>query len=321
MDMDALVTDHVRGSPRYAVIFRTHFWDSFAARQLQRLRQRVRGGDIFVVVDETRGAVEGIDHDRVVRVTTAEMSKLGLPPRGANALDWVGDYALTWFNGDYALYAFLRAQPEYRYYVQLEYDVVLNADLDALVARCSEKETDFVGLTRGEPVDVWAWRHTCIDAYAGSQIRYKLICFCVFSHRALQHLFTRRLALAEHLRPEQAWPFCEGFVATEVELAGMNSHELAEFLDVSAYNTWPPTLETDLPGLADKQVIHPVLDQPRYVASMLKYKIGLLGYLNPTSLFHRKLRRLPLPLYVQTLASTFASKAQRTFRNQRVARH
>jgi hypothetical protein len=97
----------------------------------------------------------------------------------------------------------------------------------------------------------------------------------------------------------------------------MNSHKLAEFVDVSAYNTWPPTLEADWPGLADAQIIHPVLDQPRYVASMLKYKIGLLDYLNPASLFRRKLRRLPLTLYVQT----FASKAQRTLRNQPVARH
>ena len=321
MAMDALVTDHARRSRRYAVIFRTHFWDSFAARQLQRLRQRVRGGDIFVVVDETQGTVAGIDHDRVLRVTASDMAELGLPPRGADAVDWMGDYSPMWFNGDYALYAVLRAQPEYEYYVQLEYDVVVNTDLDALVARCGEQQTDFAGLTRGEPVDVWTWRHTCVDAYAEPQIRYKLICFCVFSQRALQHLFARRLALAEHLRPEQAWPFCEGFVATEVELAGMNSHELAEFVDVAAYNTWPPVLEADLSGLADAEVIHPVLDQPRYVASMLKYKIGLLGYLNPASLFHRKLRRLPVTLYVQTLASTFASKAQRTFRDQRLARH
>lgn len=321
MDMDTAAVKQSGRGTRYAVIFRTHFWDSFAQRQLQRLRERVHGGDIFVVVDETRGRVEGIDHDRVLRVTETEMTEMGLPPRGANALDWVGDYPMMWFNGDYALYAVLRAQPNYDYYVQLEYDVVVNTDLDALVARCNEQQTDFAGLTRGEPVDVWAWRHTCTDAYSDPQIRYKLICFCIFSQRALQHLFARRLALAEHLRPEQAWPFCEGFVATEVELAGMNSHELAAFMDVSAYDTWPPVLEADLPGMTQAQVIHPVLDQPRYVASLLKYRIGLLGYLNPASLFHRKLRRLPTTVYVQTLASTFASKAQRALRAPRVARH
>jgi len=45
------------------------------------------------------------------------------------------------------------------------------------------------------------------------------------------------------------------------------------------------------------------------------------GYLNPTSLFHRKLRRLPVTRYVQTLATTFASKAQRTFSHHRLAGH
>ena len=42
--------------------------------------------------------------------------------------------------------------------------------------------------------------------------------------------------------------------------------------------------------------------------------------LNPTCLFDRKLRgRLPVALYLQKLASTFATKAQRTFRNQGLA--
>jgi hypothetical protein len=264
--------------------------------------------------------VQGIDHDRVVRVTTDGMTEIGLAPRGERMLDWVGDYPLTWYNGDYAMYAFLRTQPGYSYYVQLEYDVVVNTDLDDLVSRCDAQQADFVGLTRGEPVDEWAWRHTCTDAYDGPDIRYKLICFCVFSHRALQYLFDRRLALAADLAPEQAWPFCEGFIATEVQLAGMKSQELGEFLDVSAYDTWPPVLEEDLAGMTAAEVIHPVLDQRRYVASMLKYKVGLGGYLNPASVFHRKLRRLPLPLYMQTLASTIATKAQRRFHDYRLAR-
>jgi len=42
--------------------------------------------------------------------------------------------------------------------------------------------------------------------------------------------------------------------------------------------------------------------------------------LNPTSLLHRKLRRPPAALYLQTLASTFATEARRAFRNQRLAR-
>jgi hypothetical protein len=173
MEMDALMTDDVRGTPRCAMILRRHS-DSFAARQLQRLVQRVRGGDIFVVVNERRGAVEGTGH--------------------------------------------------------------------------------------------------CIGAYAGAQIRDKLISVGVFSLSALQRLFAQCQALAEHLWPEQAGSFRECFVATDVELAGKN---------------------------------------------LLKYKIGVLDYLNAARLFDRKLPYLPQTRYVQTLAN----KAQRTCRNQRVARH
>jgi len=320
MDRGLAPFNGAQRATRYAVIFRTHFWDAFAARQMQRLRDRVRNGDIYVVADETRGAIAGIDHDRVMGVTEAQMSKLGLPPRGANALDWYGDYSLMWFNGDYALYAFLSAHPDYDYYVQLEYDVVLNTDVDEIVARCEQERADFVGLTRGEPVDTWAWRHTCADAYGPSEILYKLICFCVFSRRALRHLFERRLALATTLRPDQGWPFCEGFIATEVAIAGMNSPELTDFVDTSSYDTWPPVLEADLPSLAHAHVIHPVLDQPRYVSSVLKWKVGLSGYLNPASLLHRKLRRLPTRDYVQTLATSFAAKARRTLRHRGILR-
>jgi len=151
MAKDALVMDHASRGQRYAVIVRPHVWYSFAARQLRLLRQLAPGGDNFAVVDEPRGAVEGIDNDRVLPVTASDMTKSGLP------------------------------------------------------------------------------------------------------------------------------------------------------------------------GPAEAQVIHPVPDQRRHVANMQKYESGLLGYLNPTSLFHRKLRRLPVTFCVQSLVSVLARKAQRTFRNQWLA--
>jgi hypothetical protein len=38
-------------SPRFAVMFKTHFWDAFTERQLNRLIQVNRSGDVFVVID------------------------------------------------------------------------------------------------------------------------------------------------------------------------------------------------------------------------------------------------------------------------------
>ena len=299
--------------PKYAVIFRTHFWDAFAQRQLDRLLSRVGQGDVFVLVDESNGVVPGIKHDRVVRVTETDLIGMGLPRAGTGNL--------LWFNGDYPLYYFLKKHGKYDYYFQLEYDVALNTDVDRLVSQAAEDHVDFLGLTKGEPVAEWAWLDTCRGVYALEDIRYKLICVSLFSRRALETLFSRRLEMARRLQAEaiEAWPFCEGFIATEMRLGGFKSAELADYTDTSRYDTWPPYVESDLPVMTDRPVIHPVLDQERYLGSLLKYKHGLIGYLNINSLLHQKLRRLPVTSYVTALITTSISKALRNLRQHRIS--
>ncbi len=299
-------------APRYAVIFRTHFWDDFAQRQFDRLQLQVGSGHIYILVDETNGVVEGIKHDRVVRLTEQDVLDMGLPRAGTGSL--------LWFNGDFPLYYFLKDHGSYDYYVQLEYDVVLNMNLDRLVSRAAADAVDFVGLTKGQSVQEWAWLHTTKGVYDPRVVRWKLICLSLFSHRALQTLATRRLAMAEQLREAviTTWPFCEGFIATEMEAEGFTSVELANYADTAAYDTWPPFVESDLPIMTGHPIIHPVLDQERYVGSLLKYKVGLIGYLNINSLLHRKLRRLPVRAYLTALGTSFAFKAMRTLRSHRL---
>lgn len=293
---------------RYAVIFRTHFWDHFARRQFARLRKVVRGGDIFVLVDETNGKVTGIEHDRVVAVTEAELLTMGFAA--------AGEGNLLWFNGDYPLYRFQELHGDYDYYLQLEYDAVFNTDVDALVARAAAEAIDFIGLTKGEPTADWPWTHTCTDAYEVNEVAHQLICISLFSHQALRYLRERRLALSAAYRAGEmrAWPMCEAFIATELLQGGFNCGELSDFGDTGAYDHWPPILERDL-DVTTGAFVHPVLDEARYASSLLKYKIGLIGYLRPDSLFHRKARRLPAPLYVRLVASSFADKTRRTLRN------
>ncbi len=299
-------------APTYAAIFRTHFWDEFVQRQFDRLLSRVGAGHVYVLVDETNGRVEGIGHDRVVRLTEQDMLDMGLPRAGAGNL--------LWFNGDYPLYYFLQRHGSYDYYLQLEYDVVLNTDVDQLIRRAAAGKADFVGLTKGEPVHEWAWLSTCQGVYDPAEIQYKLICLSLFSHRALQKLSARRLALAEQLRTGgiEAWPFCEGFIATEMGRRGFVSIELSHYLDTGAYDSWPPFVESDLPIMTGSPVIHPVLDQPRYISSLLKYKVGLIGYVDVNSLLHRKLRRLPADAYISALVKSFSQKAIRTMRAHRL---
>ena len=298
------------GVPRYAVIFRTHFWDSFAQRQFDRLLSHVGAGHVFVLVDETNGRVEGINHDRVVRLTEQDMLDMGLPRAGAGNL--------LWFNGDYPLYYFLSQYGSYDYYLQLEYDVWLNTDVDDLVSHAAADGADFIGLTKGEPVHEWAWLSTCNGVYDPADIQYKLICLSLFSRRALQALGARRLEMARQLREStiNTWPFCEGFIATEMARGGFNSVELSHYIGTDRYDSWPPFVERDLPVMADSPVVHPVLDQERYISSLLKFKVGLAGYFNVNSLFHRKLRRLPADAYISALVRSFLQKAVRTMRSR-----
>lgn len=294
--------------PRIAVLFRTHFWDDFAQRQFDRLLAVAGGSDVFVLVDETSGPV-AVPHDRVIRVTEARLLAMGLPR--------AGEGNMLWFNGDYPLYAVLQAEPGYDYYLQLEYDVVINRPIAELVERAVADGADYVGLTKGEPTAEWFWRDSCTQTYALADLRHQLICLSLFSARALRHLWERRIAHAgaRAAGTLSTWPFCEGFIPTELALGGFVCRELSDYGETAAYDHWPPYLENDMPRLRDMPFVHPVLDQPRYIASLHKYRIGLTGYLNPASLFHRKLRRLPARDYLPVLARSFWQKARRTLRS------
>ena len=299
-------------TPNFAVIFRTHFWDDFAQRQFDRLLSQVEKGHVFVLVDETNGRVEGIRHDRVVRLAEQDVIDMGFPRAGTGNM--------LWFNGDYPLYYFFKQHGSYDYYLQLEYDVVLNTSVDRLVSRAAADGVDFIGLTKGEPVQEWYWLSTFRDFYDLTDVQYKLICISLFSRGAMQALAARRLAMAGRLQRSevQAWPFCEGFIATEMERDDFVSAELSQYVNTDTYDSWPPFVESDLSHMTDHPVIHPVLDQERYISSLLKFKVGLAGYMNVNSLFHRKLRRLPVAIYLKTLVQTFAQKAVRDMRSHRL---
>ncbi len=291
-----------------AVIFRTHFWDDFVRRQFERVVARSRDCDVFVLVDETNGPVLGIAHDRVVRVTEQTIVEMGLPRAGTGNM--------LWFNGDYPLYYLLDLYPTYLQYLQIEYDVAVNIDLGAMLCQMRIDEVDFIALTKGEVPQAWPWRDSCADLYGLAGFSHKLVCLCAFSARALQHLFRKRRQHANLLARGEiaAWPMCEAFIATELAAGGFRSMELSQFGNTDAYDHWPPFLEEELPVLQHHAFIHPVLDRPRYIASMLKYHVGLAGYLDLRSLFHRKLRQLPPALYLRTVIVTFVSKFARVLR-------
>ncbi len=291
---------------KYAVVFRTHFWDAFAERQLARLRKSIVHGDIYILVDETNGLSPPIAHDKIFRMTETDALDLGLARAGSGNL--------LWYNGDYPLYLFRRAHDEYDFYLQLEFDAVLNFDVDAFMARLANRGADFVALTKGEAPFDWPWLRTCSEAYEPEDVRFKLICVSIYSNRALRYLEGRRLALSADYKAGKlsAWPFCEGFLATEITKSDLVDVDLGEFFDMTAYDHWPPYLEEDLPSMQNAPVIHPVLDRRRYIDSMLKYPTGIKSYFKVWGGFHRKLRRLPFTTYVVVVAGSFLRKVTKT---------
>ncbi len=303
-----LQTDVVkRGSadslPSYAVIFRTHFWDDFAQRQLERLTARVKCGRVYVLVDETHGHVPGIDYDHVVRMTEQDVLDMGLARAGFGNL--------LWYNGDYPLYYFAKECPGYQYYLQVEYDAVLNTDIDELMRRVAADGVHFVATSNLGQASEWVWLSSCLDYYRPEEVRNKLICISIFSGEALAVLARRRVAQSDlyDADADMAWPMCEGFLPSEMERTGLPCADLSQYGSIDALKWWPPNLETELPEFASQSFVHPILDRERYVGSVMKYAGGLGGFLNPNSVLHQKLRKLPLRLYTRYALSGLWKKS------------
>ena len=298
-------------TPNYAVIFRTHFWDQFASRQLERVRRKSQSGNVFVLVDETRGAVSGIENDRVVRITDSDILSAGFVDAGEGSIQW--------YSGDVPLYLFQSAHPDYDFYIQLEYDVHIDIDLDALVARINCEKADIVAFSNGVGEENWHWLSTCLDFYSKDEVRHQLYCFSVFSRRALQGLAASRLRQAKIFRSCSSirWPYCEGFVATEARKQSLVVRELKEYGNTEFYDWWPPFHENETGSMEGLEFVHPVLDQERYTNSLLKYDLKLGVIASPVSWFHKKLRRLGTKEYVRLLQSvTFRRAFWRSFRQR-----
>ena len=310
MDDAGLLPGRGDGATSYAVIFRTHFWDDFVERQFRRLQQQVGRGSIYVLVDETRGRVAGIPTRDVFRLTDGQVLEAGFVAAGEGSIQW--------FSGDVPLYLFRAAFPDYSYYLQLEYDVNIHLDIDDLVDRVARDDADIVTLERRETPADWYWMNSVRGVYPQGEITHHLICLSIFSDKALDALARARLNQADRFRRGElpAWPFCEAFIPIEGKRLGLRLIQLAAYGDVDEYDWWPPSPERALPDLQQHAFVHPVLDRPRFVASMLKYP-NVRAIFIPSSLLHRRLRRLGWRDYAAVVgARSFAALAFSTLRER-----
>ena len=273
---------------RYAVLFKAFVMDSFVHRRLERVLAAAPSGQVYVMVDETKGGVGPIDFPHVIRYREADVLALGFPNHAKGSL--------FWYNADYPLYYFQHLHPDYDIIVMIEYDAVPNVDLDGLVQACRDRRIDFIGQPIAKTLEAYWWTGTMLRFYPRAQVRPYLICAAVFSAAAVRHLGETRCRQGSgyDLADASQWPIGETFIGTELNAAGFNVQDLSSFGRLTRYDWWPPTHESELPDFAEDIFIHPVLIGRRYVNSLFKsnFVSGLIVVVKFTLAgFLRRIRR------------------------------
>ena len=253
----------------HAVLLKIYFVDSFVIRQLERLKERAGSGDLYVIVDETKGPVGPIPHDRVIRSSEEDMIRRGFVDADPHS-------AMFWHSADFSLYPLIEDYPSYDHYVSVEYDAVINADLDEIVAQVAAQKVDFVGYRIEEPVSHWGWTSTVDTIYGLSDLRPYLNPISFYSRRAVELLRERRLEMSRDFRDGKItqFPLSEAFIGTELAFKGYRLGHLPDFGDTSRFTWWPPSAEVELAELAHCTFIHPVLDGERCAESLIRDRLS-----------------------------------------------
>jgi hypothetical protein len=249
-------------TPSYAVIFKAFTTDRFVMRQLARLCLVADGGDVYLMLDETAGPAGPVDFTRVIRFTDADLIARGFPPYAQGAL--------LWYNADYPLYHFQHLHPEYDVVAMVEYDTVVQIDIGTMVRAFRAAALDFIGQPIEKPLERYWWTGSMRRFYDDAQIRPFLICFAVFSARAISHLAACRLTQSGQAAGVEQWPVGECFVGTELSAQRFRIQNLSASGRVAHYDWWPPVHEAELPDHARDMVLHPVLNGRRYIKSLFK---------------------------------------------------
>ncbi len=230
--------------PSYAVVFKVHFWDDFVERQLNRLRGRAGTEQLYVLVDETKASIPGINHDRVIRMTeqTAHDEGFLCYPQTE----------VFWYNTDYQLYHFVGLFPQFTYIVTVEYDCVINVDISDIVRSMAARDLGFVGERIRSPPSVWYWMKFTKPYYSDDlEISGRLLCLAAFSHDfAFQLKAARQNHTLRYLNQEIAplesneipWPNNEGFVGAEIARLGIKTPPSANLATRHVMTGRRPTL-------------------------------------------------------------------------------
>ena len=292
---------------RYAVLFTTYVWDDFVARQYAHLKQRVAGGDLFVMIDESAHKVPPLPIPNVIRTSQADIAiRCKLPALRNTTYKRKNP---LWWNVDYLTYRFFTEHADYDYCVTLDYDARLNIDIDQLVTSVATENYDFVALPVANDLKDWAWQSFHKQIYGEDKLYASLLCAMVISKNAAQYLLLqRRKDAADYARNKISfWPFCEAFVPTQLARGGFRIGNLSQFTTTSRLGWHKVWCEDDRASVDADGIIHPVMNRPRFLKAILHRHEPSGDIFNPTSQLRQDLKKYPLTSYLHHLVYFFAN--------------
>jgi hypothetical protein len=142
-----------------------------------------------------------------------------------------------------------------------------------------------------------------------------LNCIALYSARALDKLAERRRQMAAD-PAIRYWPSAEVFIATELAQAGYTTRSLQEYGNIAHYSAFPPILENDTPEVAETAFLHPVLDRPRLIASLLNSTGRTSSFYRRDSELRTTLSRFPAAEYESKLAGAARQRAVKNVLNR-----
>jgi hypothetical protein len=244
----------------YTVIFRTTAWDDGVCEMARRAQACCASGNFVVAADETEGPVPVTLYPKFIH--DDDFSNLSLPkyPKGR---------VVSW-NADFLLYAVREGLVETDYYVMLEYDVLLNCDMDGIIARCAQGGVDFAARDL-KYLSETHWSRASVRELS-TEPWTALIPFIIVSGRAVDTLLQSRQSMALGLSQGRIrhWPYCETFIPTVMaQQPGMVMSDVGNFVDVDLLRARPVLNLLD-PQLNKQGIVaHPVMSGARFIKAVL----------------------------------------------------
>ncbi len=210
-----------------AVLIRAHRADAKLYDLIDKLQRNRDGYDLYLIVDETKGRPT-INFDRIVWHSVDSCRALGLTQPHP---------ALLWYCGDFPLYFAMRALPDYRHYVMIEYDVdLVKSDASFMNEVCLRlkdpkwADLDFAALEFYKMTENTGWHSACRKALPERYCYFAYFPIVLVSKSAAAYLFSQRQLEAVRRTPETDIIHCEAFVASHAMAAGFRCVNFNDFI-------------------------------------------------------------------------------------------